>query len=139
MHINLDEITELTDSSVYRLKQVLPRPYEKKDTMLAITIEASLDQDIIMRETLTVMDILADIGGFAEVLIFTSSMVLSVFNYQYLNSLIASKLYEEHNNNDPENHVKIELPSSGYFCAFFIDCLKLRSRCSSKCIERNRN
>ena len=82
MHVNLDEITELIDSSVYRLKQVLPRPYEKKDTMLAITIEASLDQDIIMRETLTVMDILSDIGGFAEVLIFTSSMVLSVFNYQ---------------------------------------------------------
>lgn len=76
---------------------------------MAITIELDFNQDVIMRETLTAMDILADIGGFAEVLIFTGSLFLSVLNHQYLNSLLVKKLYKEANSDDPDNPVEFKI------------------------------
>ena len=102
--------------------------------MIAISIEHDLDQQVIMREVLTAMDVLADIGGFAEVLIFTSSLILSIFNYQYLNSLLASKLYAEYNPEDPNNPIQLQLPKHvGYFVDFFIDLFRLRKRCNFRC------
>ena len=76
-HINLDDLTEYTDSSLFRLEHKVTRPFERYiETIMAITIEANLDQIVTVRETQTTLDVLADVGGFAEVLAFGSSMIL---------------------------------------------------------------
>jgi len=76
-----------------------------------------------MRETLTALDVLADVGGFAEVLAFGSSLILQFFNYQFMNSLLATKLYKEANQDDPSNPRNLDLPRTGYSHEFFIDNL----------------
>lgn len=61
------------------------RPYEwHKSTVMAFGFECNLDQEVIMRETDTILDVLADVGGFAEVLGFTCALILEVFNHRYL-------------------------------------------------------
>ena len=74
-----------------------------------------------MRETLTALDVLADVGGFAEVLAFGSSIILQFFNYQFMNSLLATKLYKEANQEDPNKPRDLAMPRTGYAHEFFLD------------------
>ena len=46
-----------------------------------------------MRETVTVMDVLADVGGMAEVLAFGTGILINLINYKYLDSVLLSKLF----------------------------------------------
>ena len=78
-----------------------------------------------MRDTLNAFDVLADIGGFAEVLLFFGSGVLSLFNYQYMNSLLVSRLYKEDNKEEPSNPKRLKLPRIGFCFEFFIDTFGL--------------
>ena len=72
------------------------RPYEwQNSVVMAFGFECNLDQEVIVRETLTLLDVLADIGGFAEVLVFTCALILEVFNHKYLEHVLASKLFNE--------------------------------------------
>ena len=56
------------------------------------------DQKVIIRETDTILDVLSDLGGFTEVLVVTSSFLLQIFNYQYLNAVHARRLYKQGHN-----------------------------------------
>ena len=63
-YINLDEITELEDASVFKLEMLPLRSYEKDyDVQLDVTIEMNLDQRVISREGYTTFDLISDIGG----------------------------------------------------------------------------
>ena len=53
----------------------------------------NLDQILIVREGLTIFDVLADIGGFNEVLGGTSALIVLFFDYKYLESILVSKLF----------------------------------------------
>ena len=48
---------------------------------------------MIVRETVTVMDVLADVGGMAEVLAFGTGILINLINYKYLDSVLLSKLF----------------------------------------------
>ena len=56
------------------------------------------DQKVIIRETDTILDLLSDLGGLTEVLVVTSSSLLQIFNYQYLNAVHARRLYKQGHN-----------------------------------------
>ena len=62
--INLDQLTELDDESVFTLERLPTKSYEKDfDVQLDITIEMNLDQVVVSREGYTLLDLFADTGG----------------------------------------------------------------------------
>ena len=53
----------------------------------------NMDLTVIQRDGYTVLDILSDVGGLQSVLISAFAILLSVWNHNYLNSYLVSKLY----------------------------------------------
>lgn len=44
LHVNFDELTELQDSSVFKLEKTFVRPFERiPETVMALSIELELD------------------------------------------------------------------------------------------------
>ena len=79
--LNLDEVTELEDSSVFRL--VLGFEYPSFDPTLVggISIGLSMDVTLIERKGYTLLDVLSDVGGMQGFLISGTSLLLSILNY----------------------------------------------------------
>ena len=93
--MNMDEITELQDSSVFGLKPTIHiTSWNEKDLIQGITIQMSLDQTLIERTGYTVVDILSDVGGLQGILISVLSLLLSILNHSQLESYLASKLFK---------------------------------------------
>ena len=64
MPINLDHITELEDSSVFKIESKGNRPMDFDPTLIALVrFEMNLDLKIIERTGYTFLDYLSDIGG----------------------------------------------------------------------------
>ena len=129
LHIDLDEVTELVDSSAFKLEQVQMRPFEwSPATVMALSIEMRLDQLVISRETVTVMDVIADIGGFAVVLAVAASVLLHFLDQNHVSDMLATELFRvaalEPRKND---HGHVHEPLAGpTFC--FSCCRKSRGR-----------
>ena len=54
----------------------------------------SMDLTLIVRDGYTVLDLLSDIGGLQGILNAGFSVILIFFNYKYLDSYLATKLYK---------------------------------------------
>ena len=62
--MDLDEVTELEDSSVFRLEYKNFRPDERDLNFLAgMTFEMNYDLKIVQRNTYNIFDLLSDVGG----------------------------------------------------------------------------
>ena len=93
--LDLDQVTELQDSRVFRLKEGNAMPsYNEKDLVQGVILSLSLDQSLIERRGYTILDILSELGGLQGILISGISLILSVFNHKYLDNYLVSKLYE---------------------------------------------
>ena len=92
--INLDDITELEDGTIFGI-ETLPVRSQEKDYNIAmeISFERSLDLKVIMREGYTILDYLSDIGGMQGVFQSTLIMLLSISNYKYIDSFLVSQLF----------------------------------------------
>ena len=92
--INLDDITELEDGTIFGIEP-LPIRSQEKDYNIAmeITFERNLDLKVIMREGYTILDYLSDIGGMQGVFQSTLVMLLSISNYKYIDSFLVSQLF----------------------------------------------
>ena len=63
----MDEVTELQDSSVFRLrKSGIWNDYNDQNKIYSIQIQMSMDQTLIERNGYTILDILSDVGGLQE-------------------------------------------------------------------------
>ena len=64
LSIDMDELTELKDSSVFTVRQADLMPYGFDDEVIqGIQIMMDLDLLVIQRSGYTVLDILSDVGG----------------------------------------------------------------------------
>ena len=54
----------------------------------------NLDQTLIERSGYTVLDILSDVGGLQGILISGISLILSIFNHNYLENYLVYKLFK---------------------------------------------
>ncbi len=62
--INLDDLTELENGSIYKLDDQPPISQEKDYAVqMDITVEMNLDQKVIARAGYTILDFISDIGG----------------------------------------------------------------------------
>ena len=90
----MDDITELEDSSIFSLEPIPVRPFEKdRDVVMELSIERNLDLRVIAREGYTVLDFLSDLGGMQGLIHMLFGIMLSFWNYKYLEDFLVSRLY----------------------------------------------
>ena len=94
--LDLDSITELEDSSVFRLDSLSPRSAEAEGSSLVSQLSFQMNFDVVrlQRDGYTLIDILSDIGGMEAILISGISLFLSLWNYKHFDSHMASNLYK---------------------------------------------
>ena len=93
--ISLDELTELSDNSIFKFEQKPMKPYEKDEIVqMDITIEMNLNQLVIARDIYTFLDFLSDIGGIQGMLISGVALFMAFWNYNMLENYMVSKLYK---------------------------------------------
>ena len=95
--IDLDNITELEDASLFKLEEHAQRPFTlHPDLITQLSFERSLDHQIVQRESYTVFDCLSDIGGIQSILISAFSIIIGILNYNNFDNHMAAKLYKMH-------------------------------------------
>ena len=105
--VNLDDLTELKDQTVFRLKQLPTKSFEKNyDVQMDITIEMNLNQLVVARDGYTALDLLSDIGGMESMLITGFLYLLSIWNYHYLENYLVARLYRVHNSMFTDEEIK---------------------------------
>ena len=95
LHIDLDQLTELEDASVFKFEKLPPQVKDDKlELMQMVSFEMNMDMDLIVRVSYTFIDMLSDIGGIQSIIISTFALILSVLNHNYFDSYMAQKLYK---------------------------------------------
>ena len=80
--VNLDDLTELEDASVFKLENEKSRSYEKDYyTTTDITIEMNRNLTRIAREGYTILDWISDVGGMQGMLFSGAALFLAFWNY----------------------------------------------------------
>ena len=92
--LNLDDLTELNDASVFRLDSMPVRSYEKDyDTVTDITFEMNVNQKVIARSGYTVLDFLGDVGGLNGLLTSTVALFFSFWHFNRFDNFMVQRLY----------------------------------------------
>ena len=93
--ISLDEVTELQNSSLFDLVELVWRPYEAEPAfVMAVTLEMDLDLLIVSRNLFTILDFLSNIGGLASIVASTLGLIVTIFNWHGLvHTFIIAKLF----------------------------------------------
>ena len=79
--INLDEVTDLSDSSLFDTNQLPWRAYEyDPSTVTVVTLEMNLDLHIVERNLVTILDFLANIGGLDSIFTSVISLVFTIWH-----------------------------------------------------------
>ena len=60
---------------------------------MSVGIDMSLDQTVIERSNYTILDVLSDVGGLESVVASTIALVLSILNYNNLDSAMITQLF----------------------------------------------
>ena len=90
LHIDLDQLTELEDLTVFKLEKLPPQVKEDKEEMIQMmSFEMDMDMLKIVRVSYTFIDMLSDIGGIQSIILSTFVLVLSVLNHNYFDSHMA--------------------------------------------------
>ena len=83
------------------------RPYEKDySTQMDITLEMNLDQESLLRNGYTLLDVMSDVGGMQSILVSGLSLMVGLFNYKNFDNYLVTRLYR----------VKSEKASDGSSC-----------------------
>ena len=94
-YLNLDQLTELENDTVFKMEQRPKQSYEKDDhTQLSINVEMNLDQKVISRAGYTFVDFLSDIGGLQGLLISGVGYIIAVWNYNQFDNHMVTRLYK---------------------------------------------
>ena len=94
-YIDLDEVTEIYDDTIFELKALPKRSYEKDSfAQMDITFELDLDRRFIMRKIYGFLDLLAEVGGMINILMVFFSSVVSCFNYNNFDNYMVSRLFK---------------------------------------------
>ena len=127
MAVNFDELTELTADSVFTLEQGFTRPFEMhREAVFALAIDVNPHLPVVSRSNYTVLDVMSDVGGLAEVLFLFVSLGVSLLNYKNLNSFLTAKLYKMKAHSDPETLANLTPTKCCNIRDFIFDCLPLR-------------
>ena len=132
MAINLDDITELYNSNVFRLDELNARAYEGHGPSIVASLSFEMNPGLyqVIREGYTFMDILSDIGGVEAVLISVISMFLSFWNYKHFDNYMAKHLYKMNNESNAKEN--LDTPYFRNMKHFFMEKLPRRLVCCQR-------
>ena len=95
LHIDLDQLTELEDSSIFKFEKLPPQIINnRQEVMQMVSFEMNMDMDSVVRLSYTFIDMMSDIGGIQSIIFTTFALFLSVLNHNYFDSYMAQKLYK---------------------------------------------
>ena len=93
--INLDDLTELDDASIFSLESMPVLPYEKDYNAQAdVTIEVNPNLRVVARDMYTFLDLLSDIGGMQGILISGMAYALAFWNFNQFDNFMVSRLFK---------------------------------------------
>ena len=96
----------------------------------------NLDLTVIQREGYTLLDLLSDVGGLQGILISTFSLLLGIWNHNYMESYIASKVYKVASTDEKELG-SLEVPNRANIKEYCIDRL-LPAKLTRACCKLKR-
>ena len=84
--VDLDDLTELEDASVFKLEQLPVKSFERDNdhVQMDISFYMNLNQIVISRSGYTTLDYLSDIGGINGMLMSSATVLLAFWNYNML-------------------------------------------------------
>ena len=83
LDIDLDDFTEL-DAEVFKIDTLPTISYEEDYVVqMDIRVEMNRDQELILRTTYTILDVLSDIGGIQSIFQSTVILFLGIWNYSH--------------------------------------------------------
>ena len=92
--VDLDDLTELFNNSIFEIESLPIRSYEKDYLVqMEISLEMNLDQKTLARTGYNVLDVLSDVGGIQGILMSGFGIILSIFNYNNFENYLASRIY----------------------------------------------
>ena len=95
MWINLDDLTELEDTSVFEFLIQPFKSYEKDyDVQVDVTIEMELNMRVVAREGYTFLDYLSDIGGMQGMIASFIAAFVVFWNYNNFANYMVQRLYK---------------------------------------------
>ena len=120
--LNLDELTELQDSSVFRLQEGSTQPiHDHRKILFGILIQMNMDQTLIERNGYTILDLLSDVGGLQGILTSGIYIILGILNHNHLSNYLVSRLFKS-----SETHRHLTTSSTE----------SMKNFCLSKCLPR---
>ena len=105
---------------------------------MAMGIDMSLDQTVIERSNYTILDVLSDVGGLESVIASGIALVLSILNYNNLDSTLITQLFSfpaensapgDHHEDNKRNAVAFKPSLIGNFADYLLDMLPGCCRC----------
>ena len=122
---NLDDFTELEDTSVFKLEMANPKPYEKDyNAQMDITIEMNLDQEVIARTGYTFLDYLSDIGGIMGILFSGVAYLMGAWNFNNFDNYMVTRLYKLEKKDEDKQDFKSFWHSSSFVSPRMLSNLK---------------
>ena len=123
--IKLDSLTQETHEALFEMEEMTGRSYEKDDHVLAdLTLELNLNLRHIEREGYQSLDLLSDVGGIWAILSGVFSALLTVLNFNNLDTFMASRLFKIKKENADVVKYENYSEQSNYFSPPKFDNLK---------------
>ena len=95
MLVDLDSLTQLDISSVFGIKKMYKRSYEKDYyAQTDVVIEREFDQFLLTRQGYHLFDFMSDIGGMQGLLYSGFAFFISIWNYMMFDNYMVSRLYK---------------------------------------------
>ena len=92
----MDDLTELEDASVFKIKEKQTVSYEKEFvTQMDVLIEYDLNQTVIARDGYKFFDLLSDLGGMQSILKSGIAILVAILKYNMLDNFMVSRLYKQ--------------------------------------------
>ena len=77
--IDLDELTQYMDNSLFRLDLMPVRPWEyDKVSQFVFSVELNFDLIIVERKIYSTLDFMSDVGGIQKILISTFGFIVTM-------------------------------------------------------------
>ena len=95
MDLDLDDLTEIENNSIFEIESMPVRSYEKDYLVqMEITVEMNLDKKTMARSVYNTLDVLSDVGGIQGIVMSIIGLFLGIWNYNNFDNFMASQLYK---------------------------------------------
>ena len=87
-------VTKEEHEDLFKIIQTNSRPYEFDDNVhISVSYELYLNLTVIDRQAYSILDLLGDVGGLGEALVYIFTFMLAFVNYGKFNTMLSRFLY----------------------------------------------